>query len=108
MWTSAANTAIFQAAPLLAAVAMFAVYTLLVGDDLTSDVAFPALAWVNVRTPDTHIRTYLDNNRMGAITSQIRVNTHLPASTHTHAHAHALAVLACVHCVDHTWYGVAM
>ena len=45
---SAANVAIFQAAPLLASVAMFAAFTLLADGDLTPDVAFPALAWVNV------------------------------------------------------------
>lgn len=45
---NAGNIAIFQSAPLLAAVAMFAVYTLALGHTLESAVAFPALAWVNI------------------------------------------------------------
>ncbi len=46
---SAFNVAIFQSAPLLATLAMYATYTLALGHTLRPATAFAALAWVNVR-----------------------------------------------------------
>jgi hypothetical protein len=46
---NSANLAIFQAAPIMATLGMFAVYTIAQGKTLTAPQAFAALAWVNVR-----------------------------------------------------------
>jgi hypothetical protein len=45
---NSANLAIFQAAPIMATLGMFAVYTIAQGHSLTAPQAFATLAWVNV------------------------------------------------------------
>ncbi len=79
-----ANVAIFQSAPLLASVAMFAVYTLAVDKRLTSTVAFPALAWVNVR----------DLQNMHRTRTRTRTRTHRTHIAHAPHLSHAYVTLS--------------